>query len=36
MTGERETGEYQCEATTDTGNAHAAFYGKLAIADDVR
>eukprot|EP00105_Crassostrea_gigas_P030825 XP_011453280.1 PREDICTED: collagen alpha-5(IV) chain isoform X1 [Crassostrea gigas] len=26
VTGERETGEYQCEATTDTGNAHAAFY----------
>lgn len=29
MTGERETGEYQCEASTDTGNVHAAFYGNL-------
>ncbi|XP_048749729.2 collagen alpha-1(II) chain-like [Ostrea edulis] len=26
MTGERETGEYQCEATTDTGIVFAAFY----------
>ncbi|XP_062587403.1 protein sax-3-like [Saccostrea cucullata] len=26
MTGERDTGEYQCEATTDTGNVFAAFY----------
>lgn len=29
VTGERETGEYQCEASTDTGNVHAAFYGNL-------
>ena len=31
MTGERESGEYECEAVTDTGSAVASFYGILSF-----